>query len=285
LESGHYLEKNGFDVTCLDCDGEGVVSLDHLKESIGDKTTIASVMMANNETGTIQPVKEMVAICKEKGVIFHTDAVQAVGKIPVNVKELDVDMLSLSAHKFYGPKGIGALYVRQGVRVTPLFHGGSHEKRKRAGTENVIGIIGLAKALEIAVGKIDSEHKRMIELGDYFIEQVQARISEVYLNGSYEKRVPSTVNLSFKGVEGESIILSLDLKGIAVSSGSACTSGALEASHVLQAMNVDVLLAQGSIRFSLGRYTTKDNLDYVVSVLPEIIERLRSMSAAYNATK
>jgi cysteine desulfurase len=284
LESAHFLEKNGFEVTYLDCDRNGVVSIDRLRRAIKPGTTIASIIMANNETGVIQPIREMAAACREAGVLFHTDAVQAVGKIPVNVKDLGVDMLSLSAHKFYGPKGIGALYIRHGVKITPLFHGGSHEKRKRAGTENVPAVVGMAKAIEIAADKLDSEHARMTELGDYFIEQVQSKIPEVYLNGSRDNRVPSTVNLSFKGVEGESIILSLDLKGIAVSSGSACTSGILEASHVLAAMGIDTLLAQGSIRFSLGRHTTREQLDYTVSVLPEIIERLRSMSAAYHKT-
>lgn len=281
LESGHFLEKNGFEVTYLGCDNEGVVSVEELKNSLKPETTIVSLMMANNETGTIQPIKEMAAICREAGVLFHTDAVQAVGKIPVNVKDLGVDMLSLSGHKIYGPKGIGALYIRKGVRITPLFHGGAHEKRKRAGTENLVSIIGLAKAMELATAGMDKEYKRMKELSDYFIKEVQSKIPEVYLNGSNENRVPSTVNLSFKGVEGEAIILSLDIKGIAVSSGSACTSGSLEASHVLKAMDVDVLLAQGSIRFSMGKYTTKDHLEYTASVLPEIIERLRSMSAAY----
>ncbi|MFH1700622.1 MAG: cysteine desulfurase NifS [Candidatus Zixiibacteriota bacterium] len=281
LESGHFLEKNGFQVTYLGCGSEGIVSIDELKKSIKPETTTVSVMMANNETGVIQPIKEMAAICREAGVLFHTDAVQAVGKIPVNVKDLGVDMLSLSGHKIYGPKGIGALYVRKGVRLTPLVHGGAHERRKRAGTENLISILGLAKAMELTITSMDKEHARMKELSDYFIKEVQTKISEVYLNGSYENRVPSTVNLSFKGVEGESIILSLDIKGIAVSSGSACTSGSLEASHVLQAMNVDTLLAQGSIRFSMGKYTTKAHLEYTASVLPEIIERLRSMSAAY----
>ena len=284
LESAHFLEKNGYEVTYLDCDRDGVVSIDQLRRVIKPETTIVSVIMANNETGVIQPIREMAAVCREASVLFHTDAVQAVGKIPVNVKDLGVDMLSLSAHKFYGPRGIGALYIRQGVRITPLFHGGGHERRKRAGTENVPAIVGMAKAIEIAADKLDSEHARMSELGDYLIEQVQSKVPEVYLNGSRDNRVPSTVNLSFKGVEGESIILSLDLKGIAVSSGSACTSGTLEASHVLAAMGIDTLLAQGSIRFSLGRHTTREQLDYTVSVLPEIIERLRSMSAAYHKT-
>jgi len=190
-------------------------------------------------------------------------------------------MLSLSAHKFCGPKGIGALYIRRKTTVTPLLQGSSHERRKRPGTENVVGIIGMAKAMEIAVQRRDNEHRRLSELSDYFVREVTSRIGEVYLNGSPGNRIPSTVNLSFRGVEGESIILSLDLKGIAVSSGSACTSGSLEPSHVLQAMGVDPILAQGSIRFSMGRFTTREEIDYTVAALPEIITRLRSMSAVY----
>lgn len=282
LESAHYLGKHGFEVAYLGCGLDGIVSADDVKQALTPKTTVVSVMMANNETGAIQPIKEMAAICRQAGVLFHTDAVQAMGKLPVRVDDLGVDMLSLSAHKFYGPKGVGALYIRKGVKLTPLMHGGSHERRKRAGTENSAGIIAMAQALEIAEGKREAEHARMTELSEYFITQVQSRIKDVYLNGDPVRRVPSTVNLSFKGVEGEAIILSLDMKGICVSSGSACTSGSLQASHVLTAMGVDVLLAQGSIRFSMGRCTTKEQLDYTIAALPEIIERLRSMSAAYN---
>ncbi len=282
LESGHYLEKNGFEVTYLDCDGEGMIAVDDLRRAIKPSTVVVSIMTANNEIGTIQPIREMAGVCREAGVPFHTDAVQAVGKIPVKVDDLGVEMLSLSAHKFYGPKGIGALYVRSKTSLTPLLHGGSHERRLRAGTENTASIVGLAKALEIADNKLAGEHRRLTELGGYFREQIQAKIKDVYLNGPLEKRVPSTVNLSFKGVEGEAIILSLDMKGIAVSSGSACTSGSLQISHVLEAMKIDPELAQGSIRFSLGRYTTREQIDYTISVLPEIIERLRAMSATYD---
>jgi cysteine desulfurase len=285
LETAHYLEKNGFAVTSLGCGHDGIISVDDLQAALRPETVAVSIMMANNETGVIQPIKEMAAVCRKAGVMFHTDAVQAVGKIPVDVDLLDVDMLSLSAHKFYGPKGIGALYIRKKVNIIPLLHGGSHEKRRRAGTENVPSVAGMAKALEIAVAKIDSEHKRLAELGRYFIRRVLSTIDDVTLNGSLDNRVPSTMNLSFRGVEGESIILSLDLKGIAVSSGSACTSGSLQASHVMKAMGIDDVLAQGSIRFSMGRYTTKEQLDYTLSVLPEIIDRLRSMSAAYKKSK
>jgi cysteine desulfurase len=282
LESGHNLGKNNFEVTYLGCDKDGLISVDDLRQALKPESTIVSIMAANNETGVIQPIKEMAAVAHEAGVPFHTDAVQAVGKIPVNVDDLGVDMLSLSAHKFYGPKGVGALYIRRGTKLKPLVHGGSHERRKRAGTENVVSIVGMAKALEIAVGMIESEHNRLSELGEYFIREVKSKVSEVYMNGSHDQRIPSTVNLSFRGVEGEAVLLSLDMKGIGASTGSACASGSLQASHVMEAMKVDMILAQSAIRFSLGRYTTKEQLDYTVSVLPEIIERLRSMSAAYD---
>ncbi len=282
LETVHFLEKQGFEASYLDVGQDGAVTVETFREALTDETTLVSIMLANNETGVLQPVKEIASICHERGIICHTDAVQGVGKIKVDVKDLGVDMLSLSAHKFYGPKGIGVLYVRQGKRITPLFHGGAHEKRRRAGTENLPAILGMARALEIAESMRENEHQRLTELSEYFIEQVQSKMADVYLNGSRENRIPSTVNLSFKGVEGESIILSLDLKGVAVSSGSACTSGSLEGSHVLKAMGIDDLLAQGSIRFSLGRSTTREKIDYTVAVLPEIIDRLRSMSAAYN---
>ncbi len=284
LKPAQFLEKEGYEVTYLGCDRNGVVSTGDLRKAIRPDTTLVSIIMANNETGEVQPVRELAAICREAGVVFHTDAVQAVGKIPVDVKALGVDMLSFSGHKLYGPKGIGGLYVRRGLAITPQLHGGSHERRKRAGTENVPAIAGIAKALEVAAECIDSEHRRLHELGEYFIDSVTSRIADVHLNGSRGNRIPSTVNLSFKGIEGEAILLSLDLKGIAASSGSACSSGSLESSHVLEAMGVDPVLAQGSVRFSMGRYTTREDIDYTVSVLPEIIGRLRAMSAAYRST-
>jgi len=214
--------------------------------------------------------------------VFHTDAVQSAGKIKVDVNELNVDMLSMTGHKMYGPKGTGILYIRKGFKLTPLFYGGHHEKRRRPGTENVAGIVGFAKALELAESLRENDHKRWAELSELLIDGIQSKIPDVFLNGPRDaRRIPSTVNLSFKAIEGESIILSLDMKGVAVSSGSACTSGSLEASHVLLAMNVPVELAQGSIRFSLGRFTTREDIEYTISVLPEIIERLRAMSPLY----
>jgi cysteine desulfurase len=238
-------------------------------------------MHANNEVGTVQPMAELAGLAKEKGVYFHTDAVQSTGKMKIDVDELNVDMLSLSAHKFYGPKGVGALYIKRGVRLTPLAHGGHHEKSRRAGTENVPGIVGLAKALEIAHSDMQEEEKRLKYLTEVFYKKITERIPDVFLNGHPVLRIPNTMNLSFKGVEGESIILNLDLKGIGVASGSACTSGSLEPSHVLSAMGVPGDLAQSSLRFSFGRSNTMEDVDYVVEILPEIIVKLRAMSPIY----
>ncbi|UCD16210.1 MAG: cysteine desulfurase NifS [Candidatus Zixiibacteriota bacterium] len=283
LEAAKFLEKNGFAVDYLGTDLEGFVSPDELREKITDRTSMVSIMHANNEVGTIQDIPALAEITRGKDAVFHTDAVQTVGKIEVDVEQLKVDMLAMSAHKFYGPKGVGALYIRKGLKVTPLIHGGHHEKKRRPGTENIPGIVGFGKALELAEENREQEHHRLSDLADFFIDQIQAKISNVYLNGPrHEGRIPSTVNLSFEFIEGESIILSLDMKGIAVASGSACTSGSLEPSHVLRAMGVSAELAQGSIRFSMGRFTTKEDLEYTVSVLPEIIERLRSMSPLYH---
>lgn len=287
LESARFLQKNGFRVDYLGTDREGFVSTDELKQKMSDQTSIVSIMHANNEVGTIQNISVLAEIVRERGSVFHTDAVQSVGKIKVNVKELGVDMLSMSGHKIYGPKGVGVLYIRKGQKIIPLFHGGHHEKGRRAGTENVAGIVGFAAALELAVGMIDKEHTRLANLADFFVGQVQERIPDVHFNGprNNERRIPSTINLSFQAVEGESIILSLDMKGVGVASGSACTSGSLEASHVLTAMHIPPELAQGSIRFSIGRFTTREDLEYTLSVLPEIIERLRAMSPLYNKKK
>ena len=285
LESCKFLEREGFEITYLPADRYGLVDPDELKKNIKKETILISIMHANNEVGTIEPIEELSKIAKENGVYFHTDAVQSTGKIKIDVNRLGVDLLSLSAHKFYGPKGVGALYIRRGVRLTPLAHGGHHEKARRAGTENIAGIVGLAKALEIANRDMEKEDKRLKNLSERFFEKIKEQISDVYLNGHPELRIPNTLNLSFKGVEGESIILSLDLKGIAVASGSACTSGSLEPSHVLSAMGVAPDLAQSSLRFSFGRSNTIDDVDYVVEILPEIISRLRAMSPIYQKEK
>ncbi len=279
LEPAEWLHhKHQFKFDRLSVDSEGFASAESLDELISDNTALVSVMHANNETGTVQDLAFLTAVCRNKGVLFHTDAVQSIGKIPVDVRSLGVDMLSLTGHKIYGPKGAGALYIRSGVKISPLFYGGSHEKKRRPGTENIAGIVGLAKSLEIAGKKMNDDATRLGALADYFIERVSSAIPHTHLNSPRKNRIPQTVNLSFAGVEGESIVLSLDMEGIAVSSGSACTSGATEPSHVLVAMGIDRIVAQGAIRFSLGRSTTKDQLDRVLQVLPPIIERLRAMS-------
>jgi cysteine desulfurase len=275
------LEKKGFQVSYLPVDKSGLIDIENLRKTITRETILITIMHANNEIGTIEPIAEIGKLAKEKGIIFHTDAVQSVGKIPVNVNELKVDLLSLSAHKFYGPKGIGVLYIRKGTKIMPLIQGGHHERNLRAGTENVPAIVGLAKALELAAAQMDAERKKIAALRDKLEQGIQGKIDEVYLNGHPSLRIPTTTNLSFKYVEGESIVLNLDLEGIAVSTGSACTSGTLEPSHVLNAMGVDPALAQGSVRFSLGRENTEEEIDYVLKVLPPIIERLRAMSPLY----
>ncbi|ACI19232.1 cysteine desulfurase NifS [Dictyoglomus thermophilum] len=278
LEPCHFLEKIGFEITYLPVDKEGYVDPDDLKKAIRKDTILISIMHANNEIGTIEPIREISNIAKEHDIYFHTDAVQTVGHIPVNVNDLGVDLLSLSAHKFYGPKGIGALYIRKGTRIEPIIHGGSQENNKRAGTENVAGIIGMGKALELAISEMEREQKRLTELRDYFINQVEKRIPEVYLNGPRVNRLPNNINFSFAQIEGETLLLHLDLEGIAVSTGSACSSKSLEPSHVLSAIKLPAKLAQGSIRFTIGLYTQKEDLDYTIKVLENTIEKLRSIS-------
>lgn len=277
----HLHEKENWSVDKLPVDSEGFSNKDDLSKLINDKTALVSVMHANNEIGTIQNISELAETARSKNVMFHTDAVQSVGKIPVDVRKLNVDMMSLTAHKIYGPKGIGALFIRQGIRISPLFYGGSHEKKRRPGTENVAGAVGFAKALEIAGKRMEQDHKQLSELSDYFIEKVTASLPDVVLNGPRNNRIPQTVNLSFTGIEGESLLLSLDLEGIACSSGSACTSGSTEPSHVLTAMCKPKVEAQGAIRFSMGRSTTREQIDYVLEKLPPIVERLRAMSPVY----
>ncbi|MFN3966081.1 MAG: cysteine desulfurase NifS [Endomicrobiia bacterium] len=282
-----YLEKKGFKVTYLPVDKYGLVDPDDVKKAITKETILVTIMHANNEVGTIEPISEIGKVIREISentnhkIYFHTDAVQSVGKIPVNVKELNVDLLSLSGHKIYGPKGIGAIYIRKGTKIEPLLHGGHHERNRRAGTENVAGIVGLGKAIEIAKENMQKEIEYLTKLRDKLYNGIIEKIENVYLNGHPTKRLPNTLNVCFEFVEGESIILNLDMKGIAVSSGSACTSGSLEPSHVLSAMGVPPAIAQGSIRFSLGKDNTEEDIDYVLEVLPEIVQRLRSMSPLY----
>lgn len=272
------LEKDGFHVTYLNVDENGFIDINELKASITDKTILISIMFANNEIGTIQPIKEIGEIAKSKQIYFHTDAVQAVGNVRIDVKKMGIDLLSMSAHKFYGPKGVGALYVKEGINFNKLQDGGHQEKDKRAGTENVAGIVGLGKAIEIAYRNFDKYNEKLTTLRDYYISQVEAKIPEVKLNGDRIKRLPGNANISFKGIEGESLLLNLDLKGICASSGSACSTGSLNPSHVLMAIGLPHEIAHGSLRTTFGDENTKEDVDYLVDSLVEIVGKLRDMS-------
>ncbi len=278
LDTCKYLEKNGYEVTFLPVDGYGMVDPGDVKKAIRRDTILISIMHANNEIGTIEPIEEIGRIAREHEVVFHTDAVQTVGKIPVDVEALGVDLLTLSSHKIYGPKGVGALYKRKGVRLLPVMHGGGQERKLRSGTENTIGIVGFGKAAEIAARDLEEEHDRTKRLRDRLVKGVMEKIPEVRLNGHPEKRLPHNANFSFAYVEGESMLLSLDLKGIAASSGSACSSRALQPSHVLTAIGLPYELIHGSLRMTLGRANGEEDVDYVLEVLPEIVTRLRSFS-------
>jgi cysteine desulfurase len=274
----HSLEKRGYRLTEIDVDSEGMLDVDGLKKAITPDTAIVSVMWANNETGVISPIEEVAEICKEKGVVFHTDAVQAVGKVEIDVEKVPVDMLSASGHKLHGPKGIGFLYIRRGTKFHPFIIGGHHEMGRRGGTENVPGIIGLGKACELARNEMEKEKIFVKELRDRLEEGIIKSIPKTRINGNREKRLPNTTNISFENIEGEAILLMLNEFGICASSGSACTSGSLEPSHVLKAMNVPFSMAHGSIRFSLSRYNTQDEIDLVLEKMPAIINRLREIS-------
>jgi cysteine desulfurase len=281
LNTCKHLETHGFHVSYLGVDRYGMVDPDGVKEAIREGTILITIMHANNEIGTVEPLREIGGIAKEKGIILHSDAVQTVGKIPVNVDELGIDLMSMSAHKIYGPKGVGALYMRRGTRVEPLVRGGHHERNRRGGTENVPGIVGFGKAIEIAAADMEEEGKRLWKLTEKLKAGLQDQLEYVYANSHPAQRLPGTMNLSFDFLEGESIVLSLDMKGVAVSTGSACTSGSLEPSHVLMALGLPPATAQGAIRFSLGRDNTEADVDYVLEELPPIIRRLRAMSPLY----
>lgn len=285
LDACRSLEKQGFNVTYLPVDQDGRVHVEDLEAALTDQTILVSIMHANNEVGTIQPIKEIAEILRPRGILFHTDAVQTVGSIPVNFNDLGVDLLSLSAHKFYGPKGIGALVVRKGVRLSPLIHGGAQERNRRAGTENVPAVVGMAKALELANANLHADGERIRRLRDRLIDSVMQRFDHVKLNGHRSERLPGNANFSFEFIEGESLLLNLDLKGIAASSGSACTSGSLDPSHVLLAMGLCHEIAHGSLRLTIGKSTTDEDIDTVLNVLPEIVERLRSMSPLYSVER
>ena len=282
LETSKCLSLKGVKVTFLNVDNTGKIKFSQLKEELKENNGLVSVMMANNEIGTIQDIKTISNVVHKNNALFHTDAVQAVGKIPVDVRDLDVDFLTLSAHKIYGPKGIGALFVKKGVNFCPLIHGGHQEKGRRAGTENTLGIVGLGKAIEMRQIEMESEEKRLLELKKILQNGISKNIANIHFNGHPTDSLPGTVNVSFEGVEGEAILLYLDLEGICVSTGSACASGSLDPSHVLLATGAPIEQAHGSIRISLGRENTKEEIYYVIEKLKEIIERLRKMSTAYN---
>ncbi len=282
LHTAQYLQRHGFKVTFLPVTPAGLVRVEDVEEAITDETILISVMHVNNEVGTIQPIQAIGHLARERGIIFHTDAVQSVGKLPVNVDALHVDLLSASGHKIYGPKGIGCLYVRKGTKINPLLYGGVQERKRRPGTENMPGIVGFGRAAELAGKELESEMARLRALRDRLIDGLMSRIEDVQLNGDREQRVATNANCSFRYVEGESLLLSLDMKGICASSGSACTSGSLDPSHVLLAMGIPHEVAHGSVRMTLGRDNTETDIDYVLEVMPAIVDRLRSMSPLYN---
>lgn len=281
LEPCHFLEKEGFEVTLIPVNEYGLVDPDDVRKAITEKTILISIMHANNEIGTIQPLTEISKIARENGIYFHTDAIQTFGHFPISVNELQIDLLSASAHKLYGPKGIGILYVRKGTRIEPILRGGDQEKRRRASTHNVPGIVGLGKAVELAKEEVSYEIEKLTFLRNMLIDGILTKIEHSRLNGHPSQRLPNNVNISFSYVDGGSMLLKLDMEGIACSTGSACTSSNLEPSHVLSAIGLPLELAHGSLRFSLGRQTTEDNIRYVLEVLPGIISKLRSISPAY----
>ena len=283
LHTCEYLERHGFDITYLNVDSDGKVRLDELKKSIREDTILISVMTANNEIGTIQPVAEIGKIAPEKGILFHTDAVQAYGHIPINVDEMNIDLLSASGHKFNGPKGVGIMYIRKGVKIRSFIHGGSQERGRRAGTYNVPGIAGLGTAAKLAMENMAKRAEKEKELRDYFIDRISAEIPYTVLNGHREDRLPNNINFCFRFVEGESVLIMLDQVGICASSGSACTSGAIDPSHVLRAIGLSDEMAHESLRLTLSYENTKEEIDTVVGELKRIVERLRGMSPAYKA--
>ena len=281
LHTCDYLEKEGFEVTYIDVDENGIVKLDELENAIREDTILISIMYANNEIGTIQPIKEIGKIAHKHNVIFHTDAVQAYGHIPIDVEEMNIDMLSASGHKINGPKGIGFLYIRKGLKLRSFVHGGAQERRRRAGTENVTGIVGFGKAVEIAMANMEERIAKEESLRDRLITKVLERVPYTRLNGDRHKRLPNNVNFSFQFIEGESLLIMLDMKGICASSGSACTSGSLDPSHVLLAIGLPHEIAHGSLRLSLSEENTEEAIDYVVDAVEEIVGKLRSMSPLY----
>jgi len=282
LHTCEFLEKQGFEVTYLDVNEEGIVDIEDLKNAITDKTILVTVMFANNEIGSIQPIKEIGEICREKKIFFHTDAVQAVGHVPVDVKDMNIDLLSMAGHKFYGPKGIGVLYIKKGIRIANLVHGGGQERGRRAGTENIAGIVGIGKALELACEHMEENNAKLVKMRDELIEGL-LKIPYSRLNGPMgDKRLPGNVNICFRFIEGESVLLLLDSQGISASSGSACTSGSLDPSHVLLSIGLPHEIAHGSLRLSLGDENTEEDIKHVLEVVPQVVQRLRDMSPLWD---
>ncbi len=281
LHTCEYLEKKGFEVTYVDVDEAGIIKLDQLEKAIRPSTILISVMFANNEIGTMQPIKEIGAIAKKHKVLFHTDAVQAFGQVNIDVNDMNIDMLSASAHKLNGPKGIGFLYIRKGVKIRSLIHGGGQERQRRAGTENVPGIVGFGKAVEIAMATLQDRAAKETELRNYLIKRVLAEVPYVRLNGDRKRRLPNNVNFSFQFIEGESLLIMLDMSNICASSGSACTSGSLDPSHVLLSIGLPHEIAHGSLRLTLSEENTKEEMDYTVDRIKEIVDKLRMMSPLY----
>ena len=281
LHTCQHLAREGFEITYLNVDNDGLISLQELEEAITNKTILISIMFANNEIGTIQPIKEIGQIAKKHNIYFHTDAVQAVGNVRIDVRDLNIDLLSMSAHKFYGPKGVGALYARTDVKFDKIQDGGHQERNKRAGTENVAGIVGIGKAIELVYKNFDEYNNKLLNLRDYYIKQIEEKIQYVKLNGHRTKRLPGNANISFKFVDGEALLLNLDTKGICASTGSACTSGSLDPSHVLLAIALPHDVAQGSLRITFGEDNTKEDVDFLVDTLVNVVEKLRDTSQEY----
>jgi cysteine desulfurase len=282
LDTCKFLGKNGFEITNLSVDKYGIIDIQELKDSIRDDTILITIMHGNNETGVLQPLAEIASIARERGIPFHTDAVQSVGKVEIDVKKLEPDMLTFSAHKLHGPKGVGGIYLRKKTRLNPLIHGGHQENNRRAGTENVAGIVGAGKAFELAAQNMESRNSYVRGLRDKLEAAIVDTIPEVQVNGHPEKRLPNTTNISFKFVEGESLLINLDLQGVAISTGSACTSGSLEPSHVLQAMGIPHEIIHGSLRFSLSSMNTEEDIEYTMEALPGIVEKVRAMSPLWD---
>ncbi|RMF95335.1 MAG: aminotransferase class V-fold PLP-dependent enzyme [Candidatus Schekmanbacteria bacterium] len=282
LETCHYLETRGYSVTYLPVDEDGRIDPEDLEKNITEKTAIISIMHGNNEIGTIQDIRTIGEIAKKHGIIFHTDAVQTLGKIPIDVQRDNIDLLSLSAHKLYAPKGIGAIYIRKGTKMHGLIHGGHQETNRRAGTENIAGIVALGKACEISIRDMEAETIHLQKIKEKLKNGLLEKIPKLRINSPEKNCLPTTLNIGFAGVEGEAMLINLDLKGIAVSTGSACSSGSTEPSHVLKAINTPVEFAQSSLRFSFGRFTTVEDIDYVLETLPPIVEKLRSMSPLWS---